>query len=161
MLRFLCCVLPLFLLIPPAAVQAQSDAGVESVLAPIRQLFDGMRAGDSTAVRAVFAEGARMQTVAEDAGEPALRNGSVDDFVEAVGRPHDAVWDERIWEPLVRIDGALAVAWMPYAFYLGDTLSHCGVNAFHLIRRADGWKIVSLVDTRRHDNCVVPPEAQK
>jgi hypothetical protein len=54
----------------------------------------------------------------------------------------------------------MAMAWTPYAFYLGDTLSHCGVNTFHLIRRGDDWKVFYLVDTRRQ-NCEIPPDVQK
>jgi len=144
----------------PVAAQPDSSDVRSDVLAVVQQLFDGMRAGDSTAVRGVFADGARMQSVGLEEGEPILRLGSVDRFVEAVGRPRDAVWDERIWDPIVRVDGPMAMAWTPYAFYLGDTLSHCGVNAFHLIRRGDAWNVFYLVDTRRQD-CEIPPEVRK
>lgn len=147
-----------------APVQAQSTTAApearDAVLAVVEQLFDGMRAGDSTAVRAVFDDGARMQSISQEEGTPSIRTGSVDRFVEAVGRPHEDVWDERIWDPVVQIDGPMAMAWTPYAFYLGDTLSHCGVNTFHLIRRGDDWKVFYLVDTRRQD-CEIPPDVQK
>jgi hypothetical protein len=147
-----------------APVQAQSTTAApearDAVLAVVEQLFDGMRAGDSTAVRAVFDDGARMQSISQEEGTPSIRTGSVDRFVEAVGRPHEDVWDERIWDPVVQIDGPMAMAWTPYAFYLGDTLSHCGVNTFHFIRRGDDWKVFYLVDTRRQD-CEIPPDVQK
>ena len=148
--------------VAPAQAQSTPDTSEAqgAVLAVVDQLFDGMRAGDSTAVRAVFDDGARMQSIGQEEGAPTLRTGSVDRFVEAVGRPHDAVWDERIWDPVVQIDGPMAMAWTPYAFYLGDTLSHCGVNAFHLIRRGDDWKVFYLVDTR-HQDCEIPAAVQK
>ena len=153
------------LLRPAAPAQAQSTtdstAARDAVLAVVDQLFEGMRAGDSTAVRAVFDDGARMQSIGQEGGTPSLRTGSVDRFVEAVGRPHDAVWDERIWDPVVQTDGPMAMAWTPYAFYLGDTLSHCGVNAIHLIRRGDAWKVFYLVDTRREDGCEIPEAVRK
>mgnify|MGYP001194409475 CR=1 FL=1 len=143
-------------------VRAQSHADAEqAVLRVIGDLFDGMRAGDSTAVRAVFDEDAVMQTIGVQGGAPVLHRGSVARFVEAVGRPHDAVWDERIWDPVVHVDGPLATAWTPYAFYLGDAFSHCGVNAFHLIRRAEGWKIFHIVDTRRQEGCAIPDAVRK
>ena len=156
-----CCAFLLFsFTVLPVHAQSESVAE-EDVLAVVERLFDGMRAGDSTAVRAVFTTDARMQSIGVQDGTPALRDGSVDRFVEAVGRPHDAVWDERIWDPVVHIDGPLATAWTPYAFYQGDTFSHCGVNAFHLIRRAEGWKIFHLVDTRRQDGCEIPEDVRK
>jgi hypothetical protein len=147
---------------PAGSVAAQPDSSDVrgEVLAVVQQLFDGMRAGDSTAVRGVFTDAARMQSVQQGEEGLVLRDGSVDRFVEAVGRPRDAVWDERIWDPIVRVDGPMAMAWTPYAFYRGDALSHCGVNAFHLIRRGGGWSVFYLVDTRRQD-CEIPAEVRK
>lgn len=141
-----------------AAQERDTSATEEAVTASIQRLFDGMRAGDSTAVRAVFHPEARLLSVADpdSSGVFAVRQGNVDNFVEAVGRPHDAVWDERIGDVDVRIDGGLATAWMPYAFYLGDQFSHCGVNAFHLAQTSEGWKILHITDTRRTTNCDVP-----
>lgn len=149
------------LAVAPVHAQTPSSDAQKEVLAVVQQLFDGMRTGDSTVVRTVFDDGARMQSVGQEEGAPVLRTGSVDRFVEAVGRPHDAVWDERIWDPVVHIDGSMAMAWTPYAFYRGDTFSHCGVNAFHLIRRTDGWKVFYLVDTRRQEGCEIPPDVRK
>ena len=61
------------------------------------------------------------------------------------------MWDERIGDVEVHIDGGLATAWVPYAFYLGEEFSHCGANAVHLARTSEGWKIIHLTDTRRQD----------
>lgn len=123
------------------------------VMATVDRLFDAMRAGDSATVRAVFHPEATLASVASRDGQTVLTHGSVDAFVRAVGAPHDAVWDERIWSPSVQIDGEMATAWMNYAFYLGDRLSHCGVNAFQLVRGAGGWQIFHIADTRRQEGC--------
>ncbi|HFA51249.1 MAG TPA: hypothetical protein ENJ95_19730 [Bacteroidetes bacterium] len=32
-------------------------------------------------------------------------------------------------------------------------MSHCGVNAFHLFKSREGWKITQVTDTRRRNNC--------
>ena len=89
------CGLPLFVLLLALAAPAQAQpvadttsGARDAVLAVVEQLFDGMRAGDSTAVRAVFDEGARMQSISQEDGAPLIRTGSVDRFVEAVGRPN-------------------------------------------------------------------------
>jgi hypothetical protein len=127
------------------------------VLAVVRRLFDGMRAGDSAIVRTVFDVNARLVSAAIRDGQPYARVTTAEEFIAAVGRPHDAVWDERIWDTEVRVDGNLASVWTKYAFYLGDRFSHCGVDAFHLVRRAEGWKIVDLADMRRQEGCETPP----
>ena len=138
---------------PPSRDAAQ-------VRATIKALFDGMRAGDSAAVRALFHEDARLHTALGPSDTTAVRATPIDAFVEAVGQPHEKVWDERIWDVEIRVDGPLASAWVPYVFYLGDERSHCGVNAVQLVRRSDGWKILQLTDTRRPD-CDVPADVQK
>ncbi len=131
------------------------------MLQTVRHLFDGMRAGDSTQVRAAFMPDARMMTVIRRNDTGTLRMGSLDGFVTAVGEPREAVWDERLWDVQVRIDGPIATVWAPYAFYLGDELSHCGVNAMQLIRRPGGWKIYHIADTRQQENCEIPADVRK
>ena len=125
----------------------------DAVMRTVKQLFDGMRAGDSAMVRSAFDSNPRLVTTMVRAGVPVMTEGSVDDFVRAVGTPHDEVWDERISGEIVHVDGPLATVWMRYSFYAGSRFSHCGVNAFELFRRPDGWKITSIADTRRRERC--------
>lgn len=142
----------LLLLIVSLDLSAQPDK-VE-ILKPIKTMFDGMRAGDSLAVRSAYIENASMySTFLDKDGSKSLRKGNLDSFVEAVGTPHDEVWDEQIFVYRVEQDGTLASVWTEYTFYLGDKLSHCGVNAFQLIDTSEGWKILNITDTRRKDNC--------
>ena len=128
----------------------------EDVVKVIHLLFEGMRKGDSAMVSAVFDKGARMATIDSRRGEPQFREGSLPRFLNAVGTPHDNVWDERIGDPVVQVDGHLATVWVNYAFYVDDQFSHCGVNAFQLFKGPEGWKIVNLTDTRREDGCKEP-----
>jgi len=139
----------------PVAAQSSGDLSSEGVQAVIDQLFDGMRAGDSTMVRETFHPEARLQSAFVRDGQPVLNTGSVDGFVEAVGSPHDEVWDEKIWDVEIAVDGHLAQAWMNYAFFLGETFSHCGVNAFHFFHDGSAWKITQITDTRRREGCEV------
>jgi len=127
-----------------------------------------MREGNRTGVRAVFAEGATLQTVegteneSGDSPETIVRSTPVPAFAEAVGQPREEVWDGRIWDVVIRIDGDLAAVWVPYAFYLGSALQHCGVNAMHLVRHPRGWKILHLTDTRTlAEACSIPASVRK
>ena len=140
----------------PVGAAAQEDDEA-AVLAVVETMFDAMRAGDSTALRAVLHPTATGATTFVKDGVPTLtREASMDEFVQAVGTPHEVVWDERIWDSEVRVDGPLATVWTHYAFYAGDTFSHCGVDAFQLFRGEDGWKIFHVADTRRREGCEVP-----
>jgi len=152
----LSCVLPAV-----AAAQGSSSATdparEREVLAVVQRLFDGMRAGDSAAVRATFYPGARLMSVGGKSGVPTLEVDSLDQFLRVIGKPHPEPYDERTSNPRVHIDGDLAAVWTDYAFYVGEKFSHCGVDAFHLFRGPDGWKIISLADTRRREGCPQAP----
>lgn len=140
------------LLLLPAVSRGQDPK--RDVMAVVHRLFDGMRAGDSAVVRSVFHPQVRMLTAANGPdGKPRLSlQTSADGFVRAVGTPHPQVWDEKIWNEKVEIDGPLASVWVDYSFYAGATRSHCGIDHFLLHRNEAGeWKIVELADTRRQD----------
>lgn len=139
----------------PAAAFAQADDET-AVRAVVDRLFDAMRAGDSTAVRSVFHPEGRLIVVQESEEGVAVQAVPAEAFVQAVGQPHDAVWDERIWDVEIDVDDRLAIAWMEYAFHLGTELSHCGVNAFMLSKGSDGWVVTQIADTRRTEGCEVP-----
>jgi hypothetical protein len=64
--------------------------------------------------------------------------------------------DEKVFTPIVQIDGDLASVWTFYTLHIGEQFSHCGIDAFMLLRVAGQWKIVSLADTRRQENCEPP-----
>ncbi|HEU4588215.1 MAG TPA: nuclear transport factor 2 family protein [Gemmatimonadales bacterium] len=136
----------------PAAAQANSADG-KAAVAVVNRLFDAMRAGDSAGVRATFHPKAQFATAAVKDGQPLVQFESIDPFLRAVGTPHPEVWDERLSNVVVHVDGPLAVVWADYAFYLGDKFSHCGVDAFQLARTGDTWQIVSIIDTRRKQGC--------
>jgi hypothetical protein len=137
----------------PAAAQDPPHDDRAAVLAVVRRLFDGMRAGDSGAVRSTFHPQALLATTATREGNAVVRIDTVDAFVRAVGSPHSEIWDERIQNPRVELDGPLASVWAEYSFYAGATFHHCGVDAFQIARDGDAWRIVALMDTRRRDGC--------
>lgn len=121
----------------------------------IIKLFDGMREGDSMKVRATFHKDLRMLTsYTTKSGNRKIKKDIVSDFLIAVGTPHEDIWDERIINITIQIDGSLAQAWIENTFYVDDKLSHCGIDAFQLIKDDNNqWKIINLMDTRRKIGC--------
>lgn len=130
--------------------QAETDA----IKKTINTLFAAMKKGDSTLLKSVFHQNMVLQTVANKKdGSKMLVTEKPEEFLKAVGTPHTDVWDERITFGDIKIDADLASVWTPYKFYVSDKFSHCGVNFFQLMKTADGWKVIYIVDTRRKDNC--------
>jgi hypothetical protein len=143
-------VLVIFGLLLPVTARAQSDSA--QVLAVVRRLFDGMRSADSAMVRSTMASIIRFAEVNERVTPARIESDSVEGWLGGVARSNRQ-WDERIYDAEVRVDGNLAQVWAPYTFYLNGKISHCGVDAFELLKDASGWKITQLGDTRRRDNC--------
>jgi hypothetical protein len=124
----------------------------------VQRLFYGMQIGDSAIVHSTFDKAVTLATIFRNKDmEPVIKHEeSIEDFLKAVGTPHKEIWYEETWNVKVEIDGDLAQVWCDYAFYSGNTFSHCGVDAFHLYRGKDGWKIFHLADTRRKTDCTIP-----
>ncbi len=134
-----------------SALAQTEEAQVEAV---IRSLFDGMRAKNAEQVAAAFAKDALMQTVVAKPEGSQVGSSAVADFVNRISTtPEDTNLDERILDYQIKIDGTMASAWTPYLFYVNGNFSHCGVNSFQLVKMADGWKIVYIIDTRRKEPC--------
>ncbi len=141
-------------LVIPSFLTAQDTDERSAVIGTIQAMFDAMRAGDSSALSPLFAPEMQMMTTWYDKeGQPQFRLGSKERFLNAVGTPHDKVWDERIFGYDVQIDQTMATVWTPYAFFAGEDFSHCGVNAFQLYKSTEGWKIAQIMDTRQRQGC--------
>lgn len=125
--------------------------------ATVERLFAGMRTRDEALMRGALAETFALAVVDEE-GEPRVSQGDVDEFVRSfVTSPRRR--DERIaGEPLVRVDGGVAVVWTPYVFFVDGQLSHCGFDGFHLVRGPadEAWKIVAIAYTRRRGDVCEP-----
>lgn len=136
--------------------QENAKAEVRNVL---DILFDGMREGDSSKVRSVFRPEARMYTsFISQSGDRVLKAGSLHDFLIAVGTAHEEIYDERLSNITIQIDGGIAQVWTDYSFYIGEKFSHCGVDAFQLVLEDSGkWRILHLLDTRRREGCISDP----
>jgi hypothetical protein len=135
---------------------AQKDAlnDKEDVHQVIITMFDGMREGDSAKVNSVFRKDVRMfSAYRKNTGESVLHEGKLSEFLKAIGTAHDEIWDEKIYNTSIQIDGDIAQVWTEYSFYIGETFSHCGVDAFQLVRENSKWLIINLMDTRRKEDC--------
>lgn len=140
-------------LAPMSTGHPQAPDERAAVLRVVQRLFDGMRAGDSAMVRSTFHPNAQLATTVVRQGNAIIEIDTLEGFIRAVGTPHQEVWDERLSNTAVQLDGTLASVWTDYAFYLGDKFSHCGVDAFQLAKSGGDWRIVALADTRRRQGC--------
>ena len=136
-------------------VHAQEFTGSAlEVKQTIEYFFQGFHQRDSVAMKSVMHPDLVLQTVLSRPGQTKLVISQTNDFLKAVAtRPITPVWEERLNQCQISVDGAMAQAWVEYSFWLDGTFSHCGVDAFALFKSDQGWQITYLADTRRTVDC--------
>jgi hypothetical protein len=146
-------VLALAVCAAPCTAAAQTSDR-EAILATVQKVFDAMRTRDTSLFSQAFDSSARLVGVSNRGGTPAVTLTTPGQFAAAISRaPAGNVWNERIYDPEVRIDLPVAQVWAYYTFHLNSTFSHCGIDAFMLVKVGDAWKITQIADSRRTDGC--------
>jgi len=152
-----------FLISPLHAATAQPHSGLgldrdtpsvdsaeqQAVLLPITQMFDGMEKRDAATIKKPLLSGGTMVLMRD--GKPSQM--TFEKFADLVGKPGTTHIQERIHDPLVRIDHDLAVVWAPFEFLVDGKVDHCGTDLFNLVHTDGKWVIASVADTGRKD-CV-------
>jgi len=116
----------------------------KAVLAPIQALFDGMARYDRDAM---------LAPVQPEGSVALLRDGKVvrmtlGDFANHIKPGKDKI-QERIHDPLIRIDGDIAMVWAPYEFLINGQVKHCGTDVVNLVRIEGRWLIAGIADNSR------------
>jgi hypothetical protein len=119
----------------------------DAVLAPIHAMFDGMAHRDAAAIKAPALPGSLLILMRD--GKPSQM--TIEAFAERVGKPGKTQIEERIHDPLIKIDNDLAVVWAPFDFLVDGKVDHCGTDLFNLVKTDGKWVIASVADTGRKD----------
>ncbi len=145
---------------PVAAGAQETAAGADrerdAVLSVVQQFFDVLESRDVEAGALLVAPEGRFFSTREKDGEPVVRVSGRDDFLASLASGEEALL-ERMWDPEVRVRGPIATVWTLYDFHREREFSHCGVDAFSLVRTEAGWQIVSCVYTVEPSGCPDSP----
>jgi len=146
--------LRLFLVVAAASVAGPLTVSLhaltleeQAVLAPVQAMFDGMAKRDAASIKEPLLPGGTMVLMRD--GKPVQM--TLETFADRVGKPGTTHIEERIHDPLVRIDNDLAVVWAPFEFLVDGKVDHCGTDLFNLVRKDGRWLIASVADTGRKD----------
>lgn len=136
----------------PAMAQVDEE---KALLETIDRFFASMTARDTAAMSATVLHDGSLHIAAEDASKPA-RTVAFSAYLAKLSQGTER-YQERYWDPLVRVDGTVASATMPYDFHVDGKFSHCGVDLFTLVKGPEGWRIASVAFTRQAENCPASP----
>ena len=126
-----------------AVTSIHAVAQDSAVLAPIDAMFQGMTDRNPSAIKAAALPGTVLVLMRD--GKP--KQMTIEDFAEHLSKPSKTHIEERIHDPLVRVDNNLAMVWAPFEFLLDGTPDHCGTDLFNLVNIDGKWLIAGIADT--------------
>mgnify|MGYP002780051673 CR=1 FL=1 len=138
----------------PTPTPLASAADSAAVVSTLTRMFDALRVKDAATLRSILHPDARF-TLFRPAPDGSVRVNVLTgaQFVQATTAANAPGLDEPIRNVRVTVDGALATAWAEYQVRTNGTVSHCGYDAFHLVRTATGWQVVNTADSFRREGC--------
>ncbi|MBX9616779.1 MAG: nuclear transport factor 2 family protein [Caulobacteraceae bacterium] len=148
----------LSLILAVAALQTTTSADPASaearaVLVPVEATFAALAARDGTRLAPHFDPEARMTVVVEQPdGGRIFRRLTAGQFADGL-RPGPERFEEVMPDPIVAIDGDVAMVWGRYLFRVDGAISHCGANHFDLVRKDGTWTIAGITWSQRTTGC--------
>jgi len=141
-----CVALGLTAMISTMRLQA-STPEEQAILMPIHTIMDGVAQRNHAMVKEQLLPGGMATLIRE--GKPLQLH--FDAFVERLPTTGATKLEERLYDPLVRIDDDIAVVWVPYKFFIDDKVDHCGTDLFSLIHQDGRWLVSGIADNSRKD----------
>lgn len=142
--RPLCAMAAALLLTRPVAAQATRSPDEAAAIAASDSLLAALSRGDKAGM-------VRFTTDSAIAGYSAIRNGAervrVHSWAEDLARTDTRRITERGFNATARVQDRLAQVWMPYDIYIDGQWSHCGIDAFTLLKVAGAWKVAAILYT--------------
>ena len=120
------------------------DAESKTVIAVADSLLAALSSGDRATL-------GRLTLDSSVVGGAGVRDGverlSLRTWGLYTASPSSATFTERGFDATARVQDRVAVVWMPYDLYRGDTWSHCGVDTFTLMKSEGRWRVAALIYT--------------
>ena len=135
---------------------AYKDAEEAAVISTVETFFRALAAKDSAAAQRVMLQDGMFSSIHEGEAGPVIRTQSHQNFFQQIASEERNLL-ERMWKPRVVIHDRIAVLWAPYDFHIDGSFSHCGVDAFSLLKTATGWKITGTIYSVQKTGCSASP----
>ncbi|HEX8636803.1 MAG TPA: hypothetical protein VF692_01975 [Pyrinomonadaceae bacterium] len=143
------------------AAFAQKVDDAKDVLAVVNKMFAEMANHNPTAIAALYAPDANLAAVIKNKeGKSVVRSFTGEKFSQNFAVKRGSL-EEIMYAPETKIFGDLALVWGRYVFFTDNKISHCGVNAFHLVRTDAGWRIANASTTIEPQGCNEKEKAMK
>ncbi len=151
----------LFSLFILPVVLAQKADDEKAALQVVNTMFAEMAKHNPPAIAVLFTPEATLTAIIKNKeGKSVVRVFTGDTFSKNFAENRGPIRED-MYASEVKIDGDLASVWGRYVFFSNGKISHCGVNAFHLVRTDAGWKIATASSTIDPQGCTEQEKARK
>ncbi|MBK8151101.1 MAG: nuclear transport factor 2 family protein [Acidobacteria bacterium] len=145
---------------------AQKSDDSKDALAVVNKMFDEMANHDPAAIAGLWTKDSNLAAVVTRRdGKKQYVSFSGEVFSKNFAEKKGEIKEE-MYAPKVEVDGDIALVYGRYVFFTDGKLSHCGLNAFQLIRTDGVWKIANAVSSMEPNGCtkkeksIKPPTVQ-
>jgi hypothetical protein len=125
----------------------------KEALAAANQLLGRLTGKDPAAMAALtLPEGGATAVAQGKDGKPELRHFTWAEFFAHLPKDKPVV-EEHMRDPLVRVDGDVAMVWGRYEVRVDGKFLHCGTDHFDLVRVGGKWRILNITWNQRKQGC--------
>ncbi|MEO7520782.1 MAG: nuclear transport factor 2 family protein [Gemmatimonas sp.] len=155
-MTWLCTAITAILSLATASSAPAQASPKDSVVAVVQEFFRAMKSNDATAAARTMHPDGRTFVMTTTGDSAVLTRSTTANFLAALSG-NRRTFVERMWDATTMVHGSIAMLWTPYDFHIDGTFSHCGVDAFSLVRDTEGWRIVSIAYTVERTGCKPSP----
>lgn len=131
----------------PEAPSTPQGLEEDLIVGVVQDFFQALEAREKVRLERVLHEDATLTRIDARGEERSVSRSSGSDWISAVSVPGPPLI-ERMEGAQVEVAENLAQLWAYYTFQIGDSLSHCGYDAFQLVKTGpEGWRILGVTYT--------------
>ncbi len=142
--------LSLYMCGPIAYAGTQTEE--EKIISVVNQFFEVLSSLDVNVAKQIMMPEGTYFSIRKKGEGFLIKNSTFQKYIEDI--PNIKVkLKETMTNPKVLIHDRIAVLWTRYDFFVNGKFSHCGVDAFNLIKTPDGWKIAGCIYSVEKTGC--------
>ena len=140
---------------------AQRSGDEKAAVDVVNKMFAEMANHNPAAIEALYLPGSQLAAVIKNKeGKSNTRFLTGESFSKNFTEKKSEI-KEDMYAVEAKVYGDLALVFGRYVFFVDNKVSHCGVNAFHLVRTDSGWKIANASSTIEPQGCTDKEKAMR
>jgi len=124
----------------------------EKIIKVVNQFFTVLETRDVELAKRIVMPAGCTFSIRQADDKEVIKSSTFQEFMDSLPNPK-AKYKEIMESPQVLVHKEISVLWAKYKFYINGSFSHCGVDAFSLMKTPAGWKIASIIYTVEKTGC--------